>query len=83
MRCFRSPATFNKRSHGTKHVLKMMDHFIRYVVLALIQDKNGKVVAHALVTNLFCPYSTLRVSLRDNGTEFGNNNLEENVNNSI
>ena len=62
---------------GSKYVLVMVDHFSRYVVLAPIQDKSAKSVAHALVTNLFCPYSTPRVLLSDNGAEFRNSMLEE------
>ena len=72
-----------KSRQGSKYVLVMVDHFSRYVVLAPIQDKSTKAVAHALVTHLICPYSTPRVLLSDNGTKFGNSNLEENVNNSI
>lgn len=62
---------------GSKYVLVMVDHFSRYVVLAPLYDKSAKAVAHALVTNLFCPYSAPRVLLSDNGTEFRNNVLEE------
>merc|ERR1712035_35406 len=62
---------------GSKYVLVMVDHFSRYVVLGPIQDKSAKSVAHALVTNLFCPYSTPRVLLSDNGAEFRNSMLEE------
>ncbi len=34
-------------------------------------------VAHALITSLFYPYSTPRVLLSDNGTGFGNALLQE------
>ncbi len=54
-----------------------VDHLSRYVVLASLKDKTAAAVAHALITNLFCPYSTLRVLLSDNGTEFRNALLEE------
>ena len=62
---------------GSKYVLVMVDHFSRFVVLAPLQDKSAKQVAHALVTHLFCPYSTPRVLLSDNGTEFRNSVMEE------
>ena len=62
---------------GSKYVLVIVDHFSRYVLLAPIQDKSAKSVAHALVTNLFCPYSTPRVLLSDNGADFRNSVLEE------
>ena len=55
----------------------MVDHFSRYVVLAPIQDRSAKAVAHALVTHLICPYSTPRVLLSDNGAEFRNSVLDE------
>ncbi len=47
-----------------------VDHFTRYVVLAPLKDKTATAVAHALVTRLFCPFSTPQVLLSDNGTEF-------------
>ncbi len=54
-----------------------VDHLSRYVVLAPVKDKSAKSVAHALITHLICPFSTLRVLLSDNGTEFWNQLLEE------
>ncbi len=45
--------------------------------MAPLKDKTAGAVAHALITNLFCPYSTPRVLLRDNGTEFRKALLEE------
>ncbi len=61
----------------SKYVLVMVDHFSRYVVLAPLQDKSTKVVAHMLVAHLFCPNSAPRVLLSDNGTEFRNSVMEE------
>ncbi len=34
-------------------------------------------MAHALISNLFCPYTAPRVLLSDNGAEFRNGPLEE------
>ncbi len=53
------------------------DHFSRFVILAPLQNKTAEAVAHALKSNLFCPYSTPRVLLSDNGAEFRNALLEE------
>ncbi len=47
-------------------------HGIYYVVLAPLKDKTATGVAPALVTHLFCPFSTPRVILSDNGAEFRN-----------
>jgi len=62
---------------GSKYVLVCVDHFSRYVVLAPLKDKTAGAVAHALITTLFCPYSTPRVLLSDNGAEFRNALLNE------
>ncbi len=42
-----------------------------------MKDKSAKSVAHALITHLICPFSTPRVLLSDNGTEFRHQLLEE------
>ncbi len=52
--------------------LVCVDHFSRFVVLAPVETKTAPAIAHALVTHLFCPYTTPRVLLSDNGTEFRN-----------
>ncbi len=54
-----------------------VDNLSRYVVLAPLKDKTAGAVAHALITNLFCPHSTPRVLLSDIGTELRNALLEE------
>ncbi len=58
--------------YGSRYLLVCVDHLTRYVVLAPLKDKTVIQVAHALVTHLFCPFSTLRVMLSDHGTEFKN-----------
>ncbi len=58
--------------HGSRHLLVCVDHLTRYIVLAPLKDKTATGVAHALVTHLFCPFSTPRVILSDNGAEFRN-----------
>lgn len=62
--------------NGSQYLLVCVDHFSRFVVLSPLEGKSAKGVAHALVTNLFCPYSTPRVLLSDNGTEFRNEILQ-------
>ncbi len=51
---------------GSWYLLVCVDHLFRFVVLAPLQNKTAEAVAHALITNLFCPYSTPRVLLSDN-----------------
>ncbi len=58
--------------HGSRNLLVCVDHLTRYVVLAPLNEKTATGVAHALVTHLFCPFSTPRVILSDNGAEFRN-----------
>ena len=62
---------------GSRYLLVCVDHFSRFVVLAPLQNKTAGAVAHALITHLFCPYSTPRVLLSDNGAEFRNALLDE------
>ncbi len=62
---------------GSRYLLVCVDHFPRYVVLAPLQDKSAKSVAHALITHLICPFSTSKVLFSDNETEFWNQLLEE------
>ncbi len=54
-----------------------VEHLSSYVILAPHKDKTAGAVAHAPIANLFCRYSTPRVLLSDNGTEFRNALLEE------
>ncbi len=53
--------------HGSRHLSVCVDYLTRYVVLAPLKDENATGVAHTLVTHLFCPFSTPRVILSDNG----------------
>ncbi len=46
-------------------------------MLASLKEKTAAAVAHALVSKLFLVYSTPRVLLSDNGTEFRNALLSE------
>ncbi len=47
------------------------------MVLAPIKSKTAQAVAHALVAHLICPYTTPRVLLSDNVTEFCNTVIAE------
>ena len=49
---------------GSKYLLVCVNHFSRYVVLVPVKEKIADAIAHALITNLICPYSTPRVILR-------------------
>ncbi len=62
--------------HGSRYLL-VCDHFTRFVVLVPLKEKTAIVVAHALVTQLICPFSTPRVILNDNGAEFRNAVMSE------
>ncbi len=64
-------------NQGSWYLLVCVDHFSRFVILAQLQNKTAEGVAHALISNLFCPYSTPSVQLSDNGAEFRNALLEE------
>ncbi len=61
-----------RSTQGSVYVLVCVDHFSRFVVLTPLPNKSATTVAHALVSHLFCPYTTPRVLLSDNGTEFKN-----------
>ncbi len=63
--------------HGSRYLLLCIDHLTRFVFLAPLKDKMATVVAHALVTNLICPFSTPRLILSDNGAEFRNTVVSE------
>ncbi len=66
-----------KSHQGSQFLLVCLDHFSRYVVLAPLKNKTTTAIAHALVTHLICQYTTPRVLLSDNGTEFRNQLLSE------
>ncbi len=66
-----------RTSQGSGYILVCVDHFSRFVVLAPLRDKSAATVAHALVSNLICPYKIPRVLLSDNGTEFRNQDLDD------
>ena len=59
-------------SNGMKYLLVAVDHFSRYVILVPLPDKSAFSVARTLVRNLFHPFTTPKVLLSDNGTEFRN-----------
>ncbi len=63
--------------HGSSYVLVCVDHFSKFTVLASLPNKSATAVAHAFVSHLICPYTTPRVLLRDNGTEFKNLILQD------
>ncbi len=65
-----------RSSQSSGYILVCVDHFSRFVDLALLRDKSAATVAHALVSHLICPYTTPRV-LTDNGTEFKNQVLAD------
>ncbi len=61
-----------RSQNGSQYLLVCLDNFSRFVVPSPLEEKSAKCVAHALVTKLFCSYSTPWVLLSDNGTEFRN-----------
>ncbi len=62
---------------GSIFVLFCVDHFSRFTFLAPLPNKSATTVAHAIVSHLICPYTTPRVLLSNNGTEFKNKVLRE------
>ncbi len=54
-----------------------VDHLSRFTVMALLPNKSATTVAHVIVFHFMCPYTTPRVLLSDNGTEFKNQVLQE------
>ncbi len=66
-----------RRHQGSSYFLVFVDHFSRFTVLAPLPNKSATTVAHALVSHLICLYTTPRVLLSDNGTEFKNEILQD------
>ncbi len=65
------------RSHqGSSYILVCVYHISRFTVLANVPNKSATTVAHALFSHLICPYTTPRVLLSKNGTEFKNQILK-------
>ena len=52
---------------GLQVPLVCVDHISRYVVLVPVKEKIASAIAHSLIANLICLYSTPRVLLSDNG----------------
>ncbi len=59
------------------YILVCVDHVSHFVVLPPLRNNSAATVAHAIVSHLICPYTTLRVLLSDNGTEFKNQILAD------
>ncbi len=66
-----------RSTQGSVFIFVCADHFSRFVVLASLRNKSSVTVAHAIVSHLICPYTTPRVFLSDNGTEFKNQILAD------
>ncbi len=64
-----------RSSQGSGYILVCVDRFNRFV-LAPLCDKSAA-TAHALVSHLICPYTSSRIFLIDNGTEFKNQVLAD------
>ncbi len=62
---------------GSVYILVCVDHISLFVALGPLRDKSTVTVAHAIVSHLICPYTTPRVLLSDNGTEFKNHILAD------
>ncbi len=66
-----------RSTQGSVYILVCVNHFSRFVVLAPLRNKSAVTVVHAIVSHLICPYTTPRVLLSDNGTEFKNQILAD------
>ncbi len=62
---------------GSTCVIVCVDRFCRFTVLAPLPNKSATIVAHAILSLFICPYTTPRVLLSDNGTEFKNQVLRD------
>ncbi len=62
-----------RSTQGSVYILVCVDYFNR----APLRNKSAVTVAHAIVSHLTCPYTTPRVLLSDNGTEFKNQILAD------
>ncbi len=71
------PLQLPRCSQGSVYILVCVDRFSRFVVLAPLRDKSAVTFAHAIVSHLICPYTTPRVLLSDNATEFKNQILAD------
>ncbi len=58
-------------------LLVCVDHFSSFTVLAPLPNKSASTVAHDIVSHLIAPYTTPRVLLNDNGTEFKNQAIRD------
>ncbi len=72
-----------RSTQGSVYILVCVDYFSRFVVLAPLRNKAAVTVAHAIVSHLICPYTTPRVLLSYNGTEFKNQILADIFPNTI
>ncbi len=66
-----------RSTQGSGYILVCVDHFSRFVVLAPLRNKSAVTVAHAIMSHLISPYTTPRVLLSDNDTEFKNQILAD------
>ncbi|KAK4326756.1 hypothetical protein Pmani_002773 [Petrolisthes manimaculis] len=57
---------------GNQYMLVCVDHFSRFSVLVPIPNKAAQTVARAILNYVICPFTTPKVILSDNGTEFVN-----------
>ncbi len=64
-------------TQGSVYILVCVDHISRLVVLVPLRNNSAVTVTHAIVSHLICPYTTPRILLNDNGTEFKNQILAD------
>ncbi len=64
-------------NQGSLYLFVVFIFFSRFVILAPVQNKTAEAVAHALISKLFCPYSTLCALLSNNRVKFRNALLKE------
>ena len=62
--------------NGFKYLLVCIDSFSRFCILVPLKDKSARSVARALIDEVICRYSSPKVLLSDNGTEFNNSLLK-------
>ena len=63
--------------NGYQYLLVCVDSFSRFTILVPLKDKSARSVSQAIINEVICTYTSPRVLLSDNGTEFNNSILKE------
>ena len=62
--------------NGNRYLLVAVDHLKRFSILVPLENKSALTVARAIINNIVDPFTTYKILLFDNGTEFVNHILD-------